>query len=163
MVIGGNLNVLPKEARKLCIHPLSRRPRYAIERARCRSRSPSGRVKSRPDSILRTCERSPAVSGAGRRVAIAAETRLSDQRSQSLHPEADGRRVEDRVMSGTDQLQWPGPMAYSINVIQNADDLTLQQKRDILYNAAVRFMRFDIAPTQKYEQSTFAESSLVSA
>src|SRR5262250_177599 len=53
------------------IHPLSRRPRYAIERARCRSRSPSGRVKSRPDSLLRTCERSPAVSSTGRRVAIA--------------------------------------------------------------------------------------------
>src|SRR5215471_14360072 len=53
------------------IPPLSRRPRYAIERARCRSRSPSGRVKSRPDSILRTCERSPAVSSTWRRVAIA--------------------------------------------------------------------------------------------
>ena len=34
-------------------------------------------------------------------------------------------------------------MAYSISIIQNADYLTPQQKRDILYNNAARFLRFD--------------------
>lgn len=47
----------------------------------------------------------------------------------------------DRVMYGTDQLVWPGLMAYSISLIQNADYLTPQQKRDILYNNAARFLR----------------------
>ena len=39
---------------------------------------------------------------------------------------------EDRVMFGTDQLLWPKLMAYSISIIENADYLTRQQKRDIL-------------------------------
>jgi hypothetical protein len=48
---------------------------------------------------------------------------------------------EDRVMFGTDQMAWPGLMAYSISIITNADYLTPQQKRDILYNNAARFLR----------------------
>jgi uncharacterized protein len=50
---------------------------------------------------------------------------------------------EDRVMFGTDQLLWPKLMAYSISVIQNADYLTTDEKRDILYNNAARFLRLD--------------------
>lgn len=50
---------------------------------------------------------------------------------------------EDRVMFGTDQMIWPKLMAYSISIIQNADYLTSQQKRDILYNNAARFLRLD--------------------
>jgi predicted TIM-barrel fold metal-dependent hydrolase len=50
---------------------------------------------------------------------------------------------EDRVMFGTDQLIWPHLMAYSISIIQNADYLTPEQKRDILYNNAARFLRLD--------------------
>ncbi len=50
---------------------------------------------------------------------------------------------EDRVMFGTDQLIWPKLMAYSISIIQNADFLTAEQKRDILYNNAARFLRLD--------------------
>ena len=52
---------------------------------------------------------------------------------------------EDRVMFGTDQMEWPGLMAYSISIIQNADYLTPEQKRDILYNNAARFLRLDKA------------------
>ena len=50
---------------------------------------------------------------------------------------------EDRVMYGTDQLQWPKLMSYSISIIQNADYLSPEQKRDILYNNAARFLRLD--------------------
>jgi predicted TIM-barrel fold metal-dependent hydrolase len=50
---------------------------------------------------------------------------------------------EERVMFGTDQLLWPKLMAYSISIIQNADYLTEQQKCDILYNNAARFLRID--------------------
>jgi predicted TIM-barrel fold metal-dependent hydrolase len=49
----------------------------------------------------------------------------------------------DRVMFGTDQLVWPKLMAYSISLIQNADYLTPEQKRDILYNNAARFLRVE--------------------
>jgi hypothetical protein len=52
---------------------------------------------------------------------------------------------EDRVMFGTDQLIWPKLMAYSISVIQNAEYLTPEEKRDILYNNAARFLRLDTA------------------
>jgi uncharacterized protein len=50
---------------------------------------------------------------------------------------------EDRVMFGTDQMEWPKLMAYSISIIQNADYLSPEQKRDILYNNAARFLRLD--------------------
>jgi len=55
---------------------------------------------------------------------------------------------EDRVMFGTDQLIWPKLMAYSISIIQNADYLTPEQKRDILYNNAARFLRLDAAKSK---------------
>jgi hypothetical protein len=55
---------------------------------------------------------------------------------------------EDRVMFGTDQMEWPKLMAYSISIIQNADYLTPEQKRDILYNNAARFLRLDTAKTK---------------
>lgn len=55
---------------------------------------------------------------------------------------------EDRVMYGTDQLEWPKLMSYSISIIQNADYLTPEQKRDILYNNAARFLRLDTAMTK---------------
>jgi predicted TIM-barrel fold metal-dependent hydrolase len=50
---------------------------------------------------------------------------------------------EDRVMFGTDQLIWPKLMSYSISIIQNADYLTTEEKRDILYNNAARFLGID--------------------
>jgi predicted TIM-barrel fold metal-dependent hydrolase len=55
---------------------------------------------------------------------------------------------EDRVMFGTDQMAWPKLMAYSVSVIQNADYLTPQQKRDILYNNAARFLRLEASPSK---------------
>lgn len=49
----------------------------------------------------------------------------------------------DRIMFGTDQLVWPKLMETSIEVIDRASFLTPQQKRDILYNNAARFLRLD--------------------
>jgi predicted TIM-barrel fold metal-dependent hydrolase len=54
---------------------------------------------------------------------------------------------EDRVMYGTDQLVWPKLMETSIAVIDRASYLTPQQKRDILYNNAARFLRLDKSNT----------------
>jgi predicted TIM-barrel fold metal-dependent hydrolase len=47
----------------------------------------------------------------------------------------------DRVMFGTDQGLWPGLIEASIEVIEQAPFLTPEQKRDIMYNNAARFLR----------------------
>lgn len=46
-----------------------------------------------------------------------------------------------RVMFGSDQMVWPGAIERSIEVIEQAPFLSEQQKRDILYNNAARFLR----------------------
>ncbi len=48
-----------------------------------------------------------------------------------------------RIMYGTDFLGYPKMIEASIGVIQNASYLTEEQKRDILYNNAARFLRLD--------------------
>jgi predicted TIM-barrel fold metal-dependent hydrolase len=48
-----------------------------------------------------------------------------------------------RILYGTDLLVWPGLIETSIGVIENADYLTEGQKRDILFNNAVRFFNLD--------------------
>jgi hypothetical protein len=47
----------------------------------------------------------------------------------------------NRVMFGSDQMVWPETISRSIDVIENAPFLTKDQKRDILYNNAARFLR----------------------
>jgi hypothetical protein len=51
-----------------------------------------------------------------------------------------------RIMYGTDFMSWPKLFETSIGVIENAQYLSFDQKRDILFNNAVRFFRLD--PTQ---------------
>jgi uncharacterized protein len=46
-----------------------------------------------------------------------------------------------RVMFGSDQMNWPGAIEAGIEAIESADFLTFEQKRDILYNNAARFLR----------------------
>ncbi len=46
-----------------------------------------------------------------------------------------------RVMFGSDQMVWPGVIERSIRTVENAPFLSDQQKRDILYNNAARFLR----------------------
>jgi uncharacterized protein len=45
-----------------------------------------------------------------------------------------------RIMFGSDQMQWPETIALAIEAIETADFLTAEQKRDILYNNAARFL-----------------------
>jgi len=47
----------------------------------------------------------------------------------------------NRVMFGSDQMVWPETIDRSIDRIRSAEYLTAQQKRDILYNNAARFLR----------------------
>jgi hypothetical protein len=47
----------------------------------------------------------------------------------------------NRVMFGSDQMVWPGTIERAIAVLEEAPFLSTQQKRDILYNNAPRFLR----------------------
>jgi predicted TIM-barrel fold metal-dependent hydrolase len=46
-----------------------------------------------------------------------------------------------RLMFGSDQMIWPEVIGENIEAIETADFLTEEQKRDILYNNAARFLR----------------------
>ncbi len=48
-----------------------------------------------------------------------------------------------RIMYGTDLLVWPKLIETSIGVIENANYLSFDQKRDIFFNNAVRFFRLE--------------------
>lgn len=48
-----------------------------------------------------------------------------------------------RIMYGTDLLVWPKLIETSIGLIENANYLSEEQKRDIFFNNAVRFFRLD--------------------
>jgi predicted TIM-barrel fold metal-dependent hydrolase len=47
----------------------------------------------------------------------------------------------NRVMFGSDQMVWPGTIERGIKVIEEAPFLNDEDKRDILYNNAARFLR----------------------
>jgi hypothetical protein len=49
----------------------------------------------------------------------------------------------ERIMFGSDQMVWPESIGLAIEGIESAEFLTKEQKRDILYNNAVRFFRLD--------------------
>jgi predicted TIM-barrel fold metal-dependent hydrolase len=48
-----------------------------------------------------------------------------------------------RIMFGSDQMVWPGAIDIAIEGIRSADFLSEEQKRDIFYNNAVRFLRWN--------------------
>ena len=48
-----------------------------------------------------------------------------------------------RVMFGSDQMVWPEGIGLAIEGVESASFLTNEQKRDIFYNNAVRFLRLD--------------------
>ncbi len=49
--------------------------------------------------------------------------------------------LSKRIMFGSDQMQWPETIELAIETIEAADFLTEEQKRDIFYNNAARFLR----------------------
>lgn len=53
-----------------------------------------------------------------------------------------------RVMFGSDQMVWPDVIPRSIQLIEEAPFLSAEQKRDILYNNAARFLRLDGAASK---------------
>lgn len=55
-----------------------------------------------------------------------------------------------RILFGSDQMAWPGVIERSIAVIQEAPFLTEEEKRDILYNNAARFLRLSEAEMARH-------------
>lgn len=51
-----------------------------------------------------------------------------------------------RLMFGSDQMRWPEKIGDAIEAIEEAEYLTEEQKRDILYDNAVRFLRLEAEP-----------------
>jgi predicted TIM-barrel fold metal-dependent hydrolase len=49
--------------------------------------------------------------------------------------------LSKRIMFGTDQMAWPETIDIAIEAIESAEFLTAEQKRDIFYNNAARFLR----------------------
>jgi predicted TIM-barrel fold metal-dependent hydrolase len=50
-----------------------------------------------------------------------------------------------RILYGTDLILWPELLETSIGVIENANYLSAEQKRDIFFNNAIRFFNWDPA------------------
>ena len=56
----------------------------------------------------------------------------------------------DRVMFGSDQMVWPEAIERAIARIENAPFLSAEDKRDILYNNAARFLRLSEADIARH-------------
>ena len=50
---------------------------------------------------------------------------------------------EKRILFGSDQMIWPHTIEVAIDTIEKADFITAQQKRNIFYNNAARFLRLE--------------------
>ena len=57
-----------------------------------------------------------------------------------------------RVMYGSDQSDWPGVIEPAIAIIEEAPFLNAEQKRDILYNNAARFLRLSKEEIAKHHR-----------
>jgi predicted TIM-barrel fold metal-dependent hydrolase len=54
--------------------------------------------------------------------------------------EAKRRRLLDRVMFGSDQMRWPEAIALAIDRVNRLSFLTVEEKKDIFYDNAARFL-----------------------
>jgi uncharacterized protein len=55
-----------------------------------------------------------------------------------------------RIMWGSDQMVWPWAIDIAIEAIEQAPFLTAEQKRDIFYNNAARFLRLSESEIRKH-------------
>lgn len=55
-----------------------------------------------------------------------------------------------RILFGSDQMIWPDTISLAIETIEQAPFLSEQQKRDILYNNAARFLRLSEAEIARH-------------
>ena len=60
---------------------------------------------------------------------------------QSYLQQLIGYGFEKRIMFGSDQMTWPDAIGKAVEAIEKANFLSAEQKRNILYNNAARFLR----------------------
>lgn len=58
----------------------------------------------------------------------------------------------NRIMFGTDQMIWPGAIDLAIKTVQNTPFLSEEEKRDILYNNAARFLELSDETITRHHQ-----------
>ena len=58
--------------------------------------------------------------------------------------------LADRLMFGSDQMIWPESIELAIEAINSAEFLSKEQKRDIFYNNAARFLRLSEETIRKH-------------
>lgn len=56
----------------------------------------------------------------------------------------------DRIMFGTDQMVWPQTIGIGIQSVNSASFLSMEQKADIFYNNAARFMNLSEAEVESH-------------
>ncbi|MEM1336132.1 MAG: amidohydrolase family protein [Bacteroidota bacterium] len=56
-----------------------------------------------------------------------------------------------RIMFGSDQMVWPETIDMAVDTLNSADFLSLQQKEDIFYNNAARFLGLSESEIQKHK------------
>jgi hypothetical protein len=64
--------------------------------------------------------------------------------------------LSDRLMFGSDQMIWPESIELAIEAINSADFLSDEQKRNIFYNNAARFLRLSDEEIKKHHNQTKA-------
>jgi len=60
---------------------------------------------------------------------------------------------EKQIMFGSDQMTWPDAIGMAVETIERADYLSAEQKRDILYNNAARFLRLSPDEIAKHHET----------
>jgi len=63
-----------------------------------------------------------------------------------------------QIMFGSDQMIWPDAIDLAIEGIESANFLSEDQKRDIFYNNAARFLRLSKAEIDKHHRKWMADS-----
>jgi uncharacterized protein len=64
----------------------------------------------------------------------------------------------NRVLFGSDQMVWPEALEHAIEAIETASFLTPEQKRDILYDNAARFLRLPAKEIARHHAARPAEA-----
>lgn len=58
----------------------------------------------------------------------------------------------ERIMFGSDQMVWPDAIGRAIEGVESADFLSREQKRDIFYDNAARFLRLDSSTSGRADE-----------
>ncbi len=64
----------------------------------------------------------------------------------------------DRIMYGSDQMVWPELVDIAIESVNSADFLTLDQKEDIFYDNAARFLGLTEEEIKKHKKPSFVKA-----